>query len=190
VDVGPSQPRRVLLDACCVLNLFASGQVDAILASLPFRIGIAERAATEALYLRRGGEGDDADERIAIDLQPLVEGGVVEILTVDTEAEIATYVTLATQLDDGEAMTCALALHRDCAVATDDRKAIRLLVSLTPPIEVLTTSILLKMWADTPGVADAVVRQALLDIRERARFLPGRHDSLKSWWDTITSLAN
>lgn len=84
---GLPEPPLLLLDACCAINLLASGAADEILESL------ASDAAVACL--------------------------------VSEEEE--TYVNLALQLDDGEAATGALAIHRGAVVATDDRKAIRIL---------------------------------------------------------------
>lgn len=176
-------PARILLDACCVLNLYATGQMDAILRALPEHFAIADRVASEALYIRRGGSGEDADERIPVDFGPLVEQGLLEVLRVETEEEAASFVDFAAQLDDGEAMTCALALHRGGVVGSDDRKARRVCGAQSPPLDTRSTPAMIKAWADSERIAGADLRRVLIDIRERARFAPGRHDPLLAWWD-------
>lgn len=174
---------RILLDTCCLLNLYATGRSDDILRALPPRFAVAERVADEAIYVRRGGGGDDADEKEPIALQPLIAAGLLEVLTLETEAESASFVTFAAELDDGEAMTCALALHRGWVVGTDDRKAQRVCGAGQPPLAVCTSPALLKAWAEVRQIAGAALRRVLLDVRERARFAPGKHDPLQAWWD-------
>lgn len=171
------------MDACCVLNLYATDRMDAILRALPARFAIAGGVAAEALYVRQGGSGDDADERIPVDLGLLIEEGLLEVLLLETEEETASFVSFAAQLDDGEAMTCALALHRGGAVGTDDRKARRVRGMQSPPLATRTTTAMLRAWAESERVANAELRRVLVLIRERARFVPGKHDPLLGWWD-------
>src|SRR3954470_290959 len=168
----------ILLDACCLLNLHATRRLEQILLTVQGRFAVAERVAAETLYTRRGGSGDDADEKDPVDIRPLIAPGLLEELPVETADEAASYVGFAAQLDDGEAMTCALALHRGAILATDDRKALRLLASQAPRISVRSTAQLLKEWADGAQVASAELRTVLTDVRQRARFAPGRHDAL------------
>lgn len=179
------EPLPILLDACCLLNLAATGRMVAILRDHPGRFAVAERVVAETLYLRRGGKGDDAEEREAIDLTPLIAAGLLTVLRVDTRAEAASLIDFADQLDDGEAMTCALALHRGFVVGTDDRKARRLCDARTPSLATHITSMLLRAWVETMQVSDAELGPLLRAIRERARFVPGRNDPLLAWWDAV-----
>lgn len=183
MDRGAGARDRILLDACRVLNLYATGRMGAILGALPERFAVADRVAAETLYVRRGGSGEDADERIPVDLRPLIEEGLLEVLRVETEEEAASFVSFAAQLDDGEAMTCALALHRGGVVGTDDRKARRVCSMQSPPLDTRTTTTVLKAWAESERIAGADLRQVLVLIRERARFVPGKHDPLQGWWE-------
>ena len=178
-------PPDIILDACCILNLYASRQIEAILRAIPMRFAAAEAAAAEALYMRRGGGGQDANKREHVDLQPLIRAGLLDILSLETDVEKASYVRFAAELDDGEAMTCALAMHREAAVATDDRKAIRVLSSAATHVRVHTTVSLLKWWAEIEQPAEATLKRALTDVQERANFVPGRHDALLPWWKAV-----
>ena len=172
----------VLLDACSVLNLAASRRMEQVIQCLDADIAIAEAVAKEALFVRRGGSGEDAHETDPVLLQPLIEAGHIEVISPETDAEFASYVRFAAQLDDGEAMTCALALERGYAVATDDRKALRVMREHDPPIQSLTTSDLLRAWVARMQPSEAELIRVLTDIRERARFLPSRRDPHHGWW--------
>ena len=158
----------IILDSCCLLNLYASRQIEAILRAIPVRFAAAAAAAAEVLYVLHGGGGQDARRREQVDLQPLIRAGILDILSLE-----------------GEAMTCALAVHREADVSTDDRKAIRVLNSVAPHVRVHTTVGLLKWWVEIEQPAEATLKRALTDVWERGNFIPGRHDALLSWWRDV-----
>ncbi len=192
--MGPGTPiaGTVLLDACCVLNLYAGRCLRDLLRAGLRRHAVVERVVSKSLYVRSPPTGATEaqageEEREAVDLLPFFTEGLLSVLTIETEQEAAAFVGFATQLDDGEAMTCALARERGMAVATDDRKAQRVLQALAPPIPVLSTAALIKEWADSTGVEPDRLREILTAIRERAQFVPGRHDPLQTWWETAAN---
>jgi predicted nucleic acid-binding protein len=170
------------LDSCVVLNVYATRRFEEILVANRGKVAsafiVAERVTRESMYVRnRAGE-----ERERVDLQTSLDHGILTVERLDSELEAATFVRLAAVLDDGEAETGALAFHRRGAVATDDAAAIRTLAALKPALEIVRTSQLLKGWAEN-GAPQATVRQALIDIRDRARFVPNATDPLQKWWD-------
>lgn len=184
---GPEEERRLLLlDACCLLNLFATRHIEAILRTLQKRFAIAAAVSAEAMWIYRGGAGEDALERDAVDSRPLVAAGLLEVLTLETEAENEDFVAFATVLDDGEAMTVALAVHRGGTVATDDRKARREIVARTPQVGLFSTAELLQMWARATGVDPTILARVLQDVHTRAQFLPRSQDPLRAWWDAAS----
>lgn len=172
------------MDCCAVLNVYATRRFDEILeanrGSVASSFVVAEAVTKESMFVRnRQGEGE---EREAVNLQPSLDQGVLSLEQLESEAEMATFVSLAVALDDGEAETGALAFHRTGAVATDDLVAIRTFGLLSPPLRIVRTSQLIKGWAESGRAANAVVRQALHDIRDRARFVPNATDPLRKWW--------
>lgn len=130
----------------------------------------------ESLYIRRSEATGDEDDTEPVVLQPLIDRGLLEVLRLETDDEAVSFISLAAEFDDGEAMTCALAVHRSAVVATDDRKARRICSSLIPPLLVQTTAAMIQAWADVRQIPDEGLRQILSGVRERARFAPGRHD--------------
>jgi len=182
---GPAG-RMLLLDACCVLNFFATGRIEEILRTLKWRSAITAVVSGEAMWIYRGGDGEDARERDPVDVEPLAAIGLLEVLTPETDAETDDFVAFAALLDDGEAMTAALAMHRGAAIATDDRKARREISSRAPHITLLSTAELLYAWSRDAAVAPAILRQALRNVTSRAHFVPARQDLLRAWWDSAT----
>lgn len=175
------RPPGTVLDACCLLNLRAGDMLDAIAAILGPPLIVAEAVGQEALFLRRGGGGEDADERDPLDIMSWVARGTLSIVSLE-ESELATFLAYAGQVDSGEAATCALATHRRLAVATDDRKARRLLGAHAPDLRLYSTLDLLKLWADSGGIAAVALARTLLAVRDRGNFLPPKADPLREWW--------
>ncbi len=176
------QSRVLLLDACAVINLFACGYAADILASHPTTFGIVTHVQRETLFIRRGGEGDDARDRIPIALDDVVSQQLLHVVPEADEDELNTFIDLAVHLGDGEAMTSAIALHRGHSVVTDDRVALRLINSRVPTMASLE---LIKQWVDRERVSRDMVAAALLNLRQRGSYLPGRNHTLRSWWDEI-----
>jgi predicted nucleic acid-binding protein len=122
-------------------------------------------------------------EREPIDLTPLVASGLLSVIGTEDEAELQTFVDLAVELDDGEAMTAALAIHREYVLVTDDRKAERLLARR---VELRATLDVIQAWAEAEQVDDGTLRVVLTGVYERGYQPPNRH-ALKAWWDRVMS---
>src|SRR5687767_537120 len=120
----------VILDACCNLCLSATGRADEILRELPYSVVTGTRARRESLHLEVPG----SDEREVVDLQPLLDGGVLRELQLVDEAELGLFVQFAARLNDGEAEAAALAVQHGYLFATDDRKARRVVSEAYPSI--------------------------------------------------------
>lgn len=179
-------PILLLLDASCLLNLYATGRLRDIALALPHRLGVADYVIEqEALYVWRPAPGEAREERVTVDLSPLVEEGVMQVLGLEHQEEEATFVDMAALVDDGEAITGALALHRGCAVATDDRKARRVLADRAPAVPLVSTLELLKQWAERSSLAPADLRAAMLAMQSGASYVPGERDPLYEWWRTV-----
>ena len=176
----------LLLDASCLLNLFAIGHLREIVVVLPYQLWVADYVAEqEALYVRRPGPTDARDVQEPVDLAPLLEEGLIQLMSLNHPEEEATLVNLAAHLDDGEAITGALALHRDCSIATDDRKARRVLGQYAPSVQLVSTLELLKLWAEEALVPKDELRAAMADMQSGASYTPGARDPLYDWWRSI-----
>ena len=128
------------------------------------------------------------EEILRINLQPLVEQGLIRVVSPDSEAEENSLVNFAVALDDGEAVTGALAMHRNWGIATDDRKARRVFARTNPRVQLLSTPELVKHWADTYNPPLEVIREALQNIQTQARYKPPPDHALHAWWQSIVYL--
>ena len=178
-DEHPRPRRPLLLDACVVLSLYATGWFEEILAAAAPGAVVAETVAREALYVHATVEGERAI--VGIDLSPAVASGLLSIVDFADEAEAAAFVDLALDLDDGEAASAAIAIHRGWRLATDDRKAIRLVSGRT---EIVGTLDLLRDWSNRRNIDDGTVRVVFERIRHR-RYAPAPNHPHRAWWDRI-----
>jgi predicted nucleic acid-binding protein len=179
--------QQLLLDACCGINLHASGRIAEILIDLPYRFHIVRKVIQEAGHTRRRVEAGEYQLE-SIDWQPLVAAGLVAVTDVDGEDEEAAVVAFAAaRLDEGEALTCAVAVHRGYAIATDDRRARRLLSAQGFASPVLSTLDLLHQWANRRGLGDDEVAAVVHRVAVGGNFAPPSRDSLKSWWERLLS---
>lgn len=180
----------LLLDANCILNLYATGHLREIIGGLPYQFRIADYVLKhEALYIWHPSPTDDSDVQEPVEMTPLVEEGLIQLMRLEGWAEEASLVELAADLDDGEAVTGALAFHRGCSVATDDRKARRVLGQLTPPVELVSTLELLKLWAEDNQVPEDKLASAMVAMQSCASYRPGRRDPLYEWWRSTICLS-
>jgi hypothetical protein len=177
-------PRRtLLLDACLAINLAATADLERIADALQLTFAMVSQAAAEVGYLR-----DVIDGKITltpIDLTLPAASGI--LLTLELEPpEIALYLELAAIVDDGEAATIAVAIHRGIDIATDDRRA-RTLCQERNLNEPVRTVALLHDYAHAARLADPEIRATLASGRDRASFQPARADPDIKWWNEYTS---
>ena len=181
-----------LLDACAVVSLYATRQLSEILRVVEGKVAVADIVATEAQFVFRGGSGDNAKERDLIDLRSLLDNGILLILSTDVEDELLTFIDLTQVFSrqgrggQGEAMTAALAIHRQCIVVTDDRKATRILNERG--VLLRTTLELIRAWADQGAVGADVLSAALFNLREHGTYEPPRSHPLRGWWEAALGL--
>lgn len=173
--------RLVLLDACCLLNLFATGHVGQILETSPHRFAVARYVAEEEILEIDSPEGEQVRTPLQPRIDELVEADCLELLEVSTAREQRELVRFAFELDDGEAHTLALAVIRKARVATDDKKAIRI-YSEESPVGCLRTSDLLFEWAEAEEIPEPELRRIVRAIAHRASFFPPRSDPHFERW--------
>lgn len=175
-----TSPRAQILDACVLINLLASGEVEGILRAAARDSFVCSAVEDESIYLRTE---DPKAPLEPIDLRPLIESGLLTVCHVEDGREAELYVDYSSALDDGEAMSLAIALSRDFILATDERKARRLFLEAAPdPPRLKSTSELIRQWAETESIAPDRLKAALISIERRARYQPPASDPNYHWW--------
>ena len=177
------QGKVLFLDACCLINLLATGRMEEILAILPFRFATSRLIATqEVLAIAHDTDEGSPLEREVIPPSALENLASLTLLDLTAEQELADFVRFAAVLDDGEASVCALALAHGGGVATDDRKALTVLNQKEPQILTVQTPELLHDWAHLSDAPQSEVTRVLRSIERRARFRPRRGVPRFEWW--------
>ncbi|MFY9619451.1 MAG: hypothetical protein WAQ99_06535 [Pyrinomonadaceae bacterium] len=134
----------------------------------------------ESIYLRTP---DPQNPKELIDLSPLIDNRTLEICEIENQEEELLYVDFAAVLDDGEAMSLAIALARDLDLVTDEQKARKLfLKEVGHPRRLISTPQLLRKWEDARELSPERIRVALLKIETRARYRPPLADPDYRWW--------
>jgi hypothetical protein len=89
----PEPPPPVLLDACCAINLLATGIAEEILAANTVGFAVARLVLEEeVLHVRdEGKEGDTEGSATKVALQPLVAQGLLTVLAPESDEELATF---------------------------------------------------------------------------------------------------
>lgn len=166
--------KPTIMDASSIINIAASGHAKEIMAIVSEQVFVCSYVRQkECLYLR--GVNEDAVE--IIQLAEWQQAGILQDCEL-TALEEEQFLVYASQVDDGEAMSLAIAIARGFTLITDDRKAQRLATS--DGITLLTTPQILYAWA--AGQHPAIVSEVLRAVESRARYRPSEGDPLNAWW--------
>jgi hypothetical protein len=174
----------LITDASTALNLYASGRMAEIIASVPVPVALAQYVKEVELrwVYSVPVPGTGKQTREPIDLQPLIDGGYLVVESLQAGNEEVTSVNLSVVLDDGEADTAAIALHRNWAIGVDDRQAQSYLRRAMPQLQLVSTPDLLLNWATVGAPSSSIVREVLRTIEVCGKYVPNRNHPLAQWW--------
>jgi predicted nucleic acid-binding protein len=172
---------RVVVDTCCLINLYASQRLRAIVAASMEQAIVPKPVVEECLYIRQPSE-ENPDHLVpmTVNLHPLIDDGLLLLTELAGEAELSQFVQLAALIDDCEAACLAIAALRGLALATDDKRAIHIATDLG--VSIVTTPQLLKNWAQHASPAQNEVTNTILCIERYGRFRPHAPCPHAQWW--------
>ncbi len=170
------------IDACCLIDLLATGHMEAILRAAGLDWHLSSAVEGEVQHVRQHDLAQPGQFlKVAVDLLPLKTSGMLQVCAPANQTELDRFVYYAAKFrSDGEAMCIALAEQRGWAVATDDRKAIR--VAQQAGLTVVSCPALVKKWADANGPDQATLHKVLQDIQVLAQFKPNPTMPEYQWW--------
>ncbi len=170
-----------IVDSCCLINLYATGNTLHILEVYRGELYVPQVVRDETLTIRKPSD-EDVTKLVteAIDLREALDAGLLQECCLNNELEVGSFVRFASELDDGEAVCLAIAKSRGWAVATDDRKAIR--VATEVEVATITTAELVRRWVDVAKPCEDQIGQVLRRIEQFARFRPRKASPLSQWW--------
>lgn len=176
---------HLILDACCLLNLYASGELAKIISAFTPVFTVASYVKEkEVLNIYDGPTQDVRSIKKEVDLEPFVSSGSILVVSPENPIEIHTYVNFASELDDGEAITGAIAFHRNWCMGTDDKKAISFLSKNGLHLSIASTLDIVKYWADSSNPPREMICHVLENIKRKANYEPGTNHQLYEWWDS------
>lgn len=180
-----NQRDYIILDTCALLILIASGVIHEILSIIGQNSIICVLVHNESKYLRKE---DDINEKEPVDLEPLIKSQVIQVCDFETPEEQELFVNLVVDLDDGEAMSVAIALSRNWYLATDDKIARRVFKENNSNNDFLiSTTDLIKRWSESENIPDSELKSILLKVERKASFRPPKSDPNLQWWNDILS---
>jgi hypothetical protein len=170
------------IDACCLIDLLASGDAEGILRASGFRWHMPTAVQGEVRYCRQHDPVQVGKTlNVAVDLSGMIASGVLAACSPQTQQELDRFTHYATMFrSDGEAMCLALAEQRKWLVATDDRKAMR--VAQRAGLTVVSCPELVKGWVDVTKPDQARLSRVLQDIQALAQFTPNPTMPEQQWW--------
>ncbi len=171
----------LLNDASVLLNLLATGCLEDIVTATGLRIAICPAVRDEVKRLRDPESG----EMVVVDLSPLMTSGLLQLVDLSGEEEQALYVQQAALMDDGEAMSVAIAASRRLELALDDKRAAKKAREQFPALRLWTTPEILKLWADNSAAPASQIINAIRLIEVRARYFPPKGHPLAAWWQAL-----
>lgn len=172
---------HIILDACCVLNFCASGNFLGILKSIPAEVVVT--TVVQEYELQTLQRLKEEENEGAIQFEEAIKQGLLIVVDFETEEEEESFVNYAAVLDDGESATCAIAVHRQWAIATDDKRAIAFIQNEAPYLQILSTPEIIKHWSEIVSLDSSELRHTLNTIRLKGRYLPAKTHPLRSWWE-------
>lgn len=160
----------IILDACCLINIHASGHMKEILECVPKSVAVAA-------YVKER-------EIKSFSLEPFLKQKLLRVVAPKSEQEYELLANFATQMDDGESVTGAIALSRNWAIGTDDRRAIEVIQNASLAMQIVSSLALLKNWTDERGESEMMIRNCLFKLKRDASYSPGEDHELYPWWKT------
>lgn len=158
----------IILDACCLINLYSSGHMKEILECVPKTVAVAS-------YVK------DREIR-RFSLKPFIEQGMLHVVAPNSEMEEELYVNFAAMLEDGESVTGAIAVSRNWAIGTDDRRAIDIFIRNARNCQIVSSLELIKNWSDETDQSAMMISNVFRKLKRDASYEPRRNHLLYAWW--------
>lgn len=170
---------KVLLnDSSVLLNLLAADCLTGVAAATGWQFAICPAVRDEIKKLRDAQTG----EMVEVDISPHIASGLIQILELSGEEEQTLYVDQSTIVDDGEAMSIAIAAHRQLDLAIDDRQAANHTHRAFPNIRLWSTPEILKNWTEVGQIDDVLLSETIRLIETRSRYFPPKLHPFAEWW--------
>jgi predicted nucleic acid-binding protein len=174
--------RQVVIDACCTLNLLATGREVAIVRGLELRMFDTPQVSREAMYLWTHPDNDGERTKESTSSAALREGGYLETRALDTDALVDAFVNAAGRIKDTDASCIALAGVLGLPLVSDDRKERRIAREIFPAVELVSTLDLLHQASLRLEWSAKELMEVAHNLRWRGNFAVPKQDPLGPWY--------
>jgi len=169
----------LLNDSSVLLNLLAANCLESIASATGWQFALSPSVRDEVKKLRDAETG----KMIEVDITQHIASGLLQVLELSGEEEEALYIEGSMMVGDGEAMSIAIAVHRQLALAIDDKRATNHARRNFPDLRLWSTPEILKRWSEVGSVDAEILRGAIRLIETRARYFPPKSHVLADWWN-------
>lgn len=169
----------VVIDACGLLNLLATGHELEIVEALDWHLIIPEKVLEEVKYLRTPPDKKGLRGQVPVDLGALRGSGRLKARELDHKW-IDDFVACAEQLADNDAACAALAGFTGLPLVTDDPKVKRVTRERYASVRLISTLEFVVEAVRKLGLDEGEVAY---NLRWRGNFLPPRRDERAGWFE-------
>jgi len=162
--------------------------MEDILQSAPCKFVIADYVKDKEIigYIKIYNEGELTQKQI--NLQPIIDKNLLAVVSIRSETESIDYINFCYEfLENGEAITGAIAKNRNWGIATDDTKCIDILNKNVPHVQIFTTPHLIKNWYEIRRPSTFEIKTTLKNIQCGGRYRPGPKHPLHRWWNNVST---
>ncbi len=178
---------EIVIDACCLLNLLATGEEGDLVRALELRLVVPEPARQEVFYLEGPPDEDGNPTHYPASLDQLESAGLLQTWAIDDQSRDA-FVAAASHLKDPDAACAAIAATHRLPLATDDRKIRKVTAELFPDVLLVSTLEIVHRAASSLDLGPDRVTALLEKLRTRGRFVAPKDDPLAGWfWEILRS---
>lgn len=176
---------RVVIDACCMLNLLATRREMLIVNALDLYLVESPQVSVEPLFLWTRPDDEGTQSKEPTSTIALREAGRLETRAIDTDVLQNAFIDAAARIKDTDATCIALAGVLRLPLFTDDRKERKIARDLFPQIELLSTLDILASAAQAMNWSTEQLAVVAQNLRWCGNFAPPKSDPRGTWYEEL-----
>lgn len=173
--------RTIVIDACCAVNLLATGREVEIADALDIAFLISDRAHAEIHCLHSPPDEEGVRHRKPASLAKLSDAGRLVVRGIDGEL-VDAFVACTARLRDADASCVTLAGVLRLPLLTDDAKERKVALTEFPRLELISTLELIRDAICAMGLPELEIMQIARNLRWLGNFAPPKRDALATWY--------
>jgi hypothetical protein len=168
-----------VVDACCLINLAAAGDLALLLNKSGFTWHLPRMVEEQGVQVRVSADPADRS-RTVIDLGPVIQAGSIQRCDIEERDQELFLEIAGVHGDDPDAAALAIAEVHGWLLATDDRALANL--AARRHVRTVTTATVVKRATAAAALAEHEITAMLKRIEELGRWSPHDTDPDAAWW--------